>query len=453
MQRDRVVGLLLVVLWVLVLTSCQPMAGNEPPPLNLSEPSATSQPTVVAALPSDTPYPTVTPGRETATASAERRPEAVDATAPTPDVTAATPQVRDERWTQRAELGTYAPAEEDTGQIDARALAEGYVVLYGDTSRAERSLGTLMETYAGLEAEAYTLGSQDVYLQLLEGFQEGQLMADVYLVADAPRTLGLLKEGKLWNYVPGSLREQLPPDAQEPLLTHHWTAVTLVYNTNGGKPDVDSWWDLTRPEWQGKVALPNPIIDERMLYLFATMVERGDAFAEAYLQEFGQEIVLDEDCPNAAYQWLKAFYQNGPRWMVGDAEVVSMVTNPEGDTGLLGVAGSEQLARASLDELPLGQLVEVAPVAGLRWRTYLAIVNYAEHPYAAKLAVRWLMGDGAGGQGYAAWYEPGFYPARADVPDVRGSVSRAELESRLWEPNPAYIAEHLQDLRDFLSVR
>lgn len=428
------------------------MAGSESSSLGQPEPSATLQPTAESAAPGDTPNPTATPTGAAATPTAERRPEAGDVTATITDEAVATPRVRDERWTRQAELGPYAPEEEDTAEVDAWALAEGQVVLYGDTARTERSMDTLMEAYAGLEAEAYTLGSDDAYLQLLEGFEAGQPMADVYLVADAPRTLSLLKEGKLWNYVPSSLREQLSPDAQEPLLTHHWTAVTLVYNANGGKPDVNSWWDLTRPEWHGKVVLPNPLLDERTLYLFATMVEHGDAFAETYREEFGQDIVLDEDCPNAAYQWIKALYQNEPRWMVGDADVVALMMDPEGDASALGVVGSEQIASASLDGLPLRQLVDVAPMAGLRWRTYLAIVNYAEHPYAAKLVVRWLMGDAAGGQGYAPWHEPGYYPARADVRDVAGAVPRAELEGRLWEPNPAYIAEHLRDVRDFVGT-
>ncbi len=324
MQRCCRIPLLFIMLGLLALMGCQPMVGNEPPPL-MAVPSRSTSVTqnlantpraTATVIPTHTPAPSATPGQ-----------------AASQSIATVTP---DTAWVERAGLGAYAPAEEDWAQIESRAMAEGYVVLYGDTSRAERSLDGFMQAYPGLEAEVYALGSEDIYLRLLADINVGRPTADVYLVADAPRTLELLQKGYLVNYVPPELRAVLPEDAQGPLLTHHWTALTMAYNPQvGHKPDVDSWWDLTRPEWRGKVVLPDPLIDERMLYLLATVVEHSDAMFAMYQQEFGQDLALDEDCPNAGYQWIKDLYANDPRWMVGDAEVAGAVGNPKGEAGLL----------------------------------------------------------------------------------------------------------------------
>ena len=95
--------------------------------------------------------------------------------------------------------------------------------------------------------------------------------------------------------------------------------------------------------------------------------------------------------------------------------------------------------------------VELQPSAGLKWRSYLAQVSSSPHPWAARLAIEWLMGDAAGGGGYAVWYKAGFYPARTDVPDPPGAPERALLEQRLWEVDGTSLAGELQAMRDLVT--
>jgi iron(III) transport system substrate-binding protein len=79
-------------------------------------------------------------------------------------------------------------------------------------------------------------------------------------------------------------------------------------------------------------------------------------------------------------------------------------------------------------------------------------VDQAPHPQAAKLLVRWLLGDANGGQGYAPWYQPGLYAARTDLADPHEAVARQQLEPRLWEFDVAFAVEHRAQVRDYVAA-
>ena len=379
-----------------------------------------------------------------ATKPGEAQPRAFDTPTVHPDAAA---------WLKRVGLGPHAVAEEEWSQIQARARAEGYVLLYSDTSRSLNPIESLAQAYPGLRAEACTLGSQDIYLRLVDDLQEGEHAAGVYLVGDAPRTLKLLAQHQIWNYVPADLIDVVPKELRAPLLVHHWSALTLVYNpTLAEAPPIDNWWDLTQPEWRGRVALPDPTVDERTMYFLITLVQHSDELAAAYRAEFDRALVLDADCPNAGYQWIKALLANEPILVHSDAEVVDLVGGPEADEIRVGLCGYEQYDKVSRGELSFAPILEAIPTAGLQWPTYLALVDRCQRPNAAKLLVRWLMGDETGGEGYSAWHYPGFYPARTDVPDPKGAIPREELLPRLWQPDAVYIDENMVAMRDFLAV-
>lgn len=428
----------LLVILALCLAACQPIDGATLPPLAWLPPTATRSPT--APAPSPTPSRTPIPS-----------PTNADPPKPLATVTANATSLA---WLVRAELASSNPLPEDWKRIRERARGEARVVLYSDTARALTAAESFTRAYAGMAAEAYTLGSHDIYLRLLDDLQRNKPTADVYLVSDAPRTLQLWAQRRLWTYVPGDLTAMLPEPSRSPMLVHHWSVFALVYNPQvSSQVPIDNWWDLTRPEWRGRVALPDPIGDERTFYLLATITQHGEEFAQAYRAEFGRELVLDADCINGGYQWIKALLANQPILLASDADVARLVGNVKADRAYVGLCGSEQYAKVQRGTLALTILYEnLAPMAGFKWNTYLALVDQAPHPNAAKLFVQWLMGDQAGRDGYAPWHEPGIYPARSDVPDPKGAPPRRQLEQRLWEMDAAYIIANAQSVRDHIAA-
>ena len=428
----------LSILLILLLAACRPIAGDRPPRLVLVPPTPTLRPptsTITTTL--TLPLPTPQPQRS-----------------PTPNPAAlATQAAESAAWLANAALGPYAPTGEPWEEVERRARAEGYVTLYADSARAVAAVESFMRAYPGLEAEAQASGSYDTYLRLAEDLQTNKRVADLYLVSDAPRTLALLDQAQLWSYLPPDLAPVLPQGMREPLLVHHWTALMLICSPvlSQTRP-IESWWDLTLPQWRGRVALPDPINDERTLYLLVTLTQQSEELANAYRARFGRELVLDADCPNAGYQWIKDLLTNQPLLLPGDADVASKVGDPQSGEAWIGLCSLEQFAKVSLGKLAFTPLISVTPTAGLKWPTYLGVPDRCPHPQAAKLLALWLMGDAAGKGGYTPWYEPGLYPARTDVPDPPGAVPRQELEPRLWALDYTYINTHLQAVRDHVAA-
>lgn len=429
-HRAHIVAVVLM-LFASLLSGCGPFPDEGTPPFPLSQPRPTAIP------PTAMPEPT--------------RPTPVRVTplVPTP---VATPTVAppDDGWLERAGLGPHRPAEEDAEALRRRAFDEGLVMLYSNSSRGLTALEAMVDVYPGIAVEGYTWSAGDIALRLNEDALRGASAADVFLVADPVRTRDLASQGWLWPYVPADLTEALPETGVGDLPVHHWSALLVVSGGETPPSSVDTWWDLTRPEWAGRVALSDPLVDDRTLYLLATVMQHAGDMAESYRTEFGQEPLLDDDCGDAGCLWVRALLANQPMILHGDADVARWVG--EGGETRLGLCGYEQYIKVRRGELSFTPLWTLAPTAGLHWPAAIAIVDRAPHPQAAKLAVRWLYGSTGGGQGYAPWFEAGYYPARSDVADPPGALPREELRARLWEVDSVRAADLLPSLRTRIAA-
>jgi len=58
---------------------------------------------------------------------------------------------------------------------------------------------------------------------------------------------------------------------------------------------------------------------------------------------------------------------------------------------------------------------EIKPSVGITKKNFLALANKAPHPNAAKLMIRWLLGDDKGGAGMAPWFVPRQWAGRFEV--------------------------------------
>jgi iron(III) transport system substrate-binding protein len=411
------------------------MTGEGVPPFELRSPREGAATATLAPTATITPRPLPTPlARTTLTGELA-----------TPTLSPAS-----RTWLERSGLTT--AGGEDWPRVQEQARREGAVILYSDTSRAENAAASFAEAFSPLDAQALALGRQNIALRLEEGQRGEVAVADVYLASDPLRIAAMIEQQRAWNTVPLTLATVLPPGLTQPALTHHWTIYGLIYGGDALRAPLDSWWDLVRPEWQGRVALPDPIGDERTLLFLVTITQHAAELQQAYRAKFGREIVLDADCPDAGYQWIKGLLGNQPALLASDADVVRWVGGTPAAGMRLGLCGSEQLAKAGREGSRFTPFYQAVPTAGLRWRSEVVIVDRAPHPYAARLLVAWLMGDAKGGQGYAPWYAPGYYPARRDVPDPPGSVPRQELEARLWDLDLAHVRKNLTRVRDHIAA-
>jgi len=410
-----------------LLGACQPLPVEGPlPPLDLrNQPTAT--PTIEpSATPIETPWPTVY-----ITAVPTRTPEPLREEIPT-----VAPEAR--AWAEKAGLIEPAPASYD--DLLAGGLAEGQVFLYADSGRALTALESLARSTEGFSAEGMVADSQDIALQLADDAASGTRGADLVLYSDPGDAWALTQQGRLWTWIPPDQAEVLAGAEQEGLLTHHWTPYLWVHNPKLSWPSPASWWELTEPAWQARVALADPRASARSLNLLVALSQEADQLEADYVARYGAPLKLSKGCPDAACEWFKRMLANQPVLLPGEAEVAQRVNSGEGDVQL-GLCGLDILARVG-GAPSVYPVTSLAPFIGLQERSYIAVTDRALHAQAAKLAIRWLLGDPPCQRGWATWCVAGFYTYHSEIPDPPGLPASRELLPTLINLSPSYAYEH-----------
>jgi iron(III) transport system substrate-binding protein len=152
-----------------------------------------------------------------------------------------------------------------------------------------------------------------------------------------------------------------------------WVAA-IVYNVAEGKklgiPKPESWADLTKPVYKGKVVMPHPL-------------SSGTGFLDvsAWLQGFGEE---------EGWKFMDGLHANIWRYTHSGSQPATLAARGE---AVVGIAFDIRAAR----ELAQGAPVEIVfPPKALGWEmNAFAIIKGAPHPEAAKKLADWAASDAA----------------------------------------------------------
>lgn len=360
-----------------------------------------------------------------------------------------------EAWLKKAEISLYQPAEEDWGAIYEAAKKEGKVVVFSLSSRIFKVVDSFKEAYPGIEVEAYDMLTVDQIDKLTREQAAGIYNVDVLFLADVTTlTKELLPQRLIWNYVPTALlggqpADVIPGDLREPLLVHSLEAKVVFYNFETyPECPVDTLWDLTRPEWRGRVQMKDPLMAAENMNFLQMVVKHANKMAETYEKEFGEPIKLSPGIKNAGYEFILRLVQNDLVLTTSDGDAAKAVGAP-GQTNpplTLSVASSKlRYNKSKGTKLAVGW--DIQPVVGLTKGNFLVMANQAPHPNAAKLMIQWLLGDPQGGKGMKPWFVPGQWPSRSDVEPIVGTLE--ELRKSTWFLDPDWIYEKGAGVRDF----
>jgi hypothetical protein len=92
--------------------------------------------------------------------------------------------------------------------------------------------------------------------------------------------------------------------------------------------------------------------------------------------------------------------------------------------------------------------IKIEPYVGIPATNVIYIVDNCPHPNAAKLLVRWMMGEADGtGEGNKPWQTLGGWSVRDDIPDTEGMATLEEMN--IVPADPVYVYENVSDLIDF----
>lgn len=332
------------------------------------------------------------------------------------------------------------------------AQEEGQVVVYSFTSRIARVEQAFEEAYPGIDLIGYDISSTEQIARLQAEAAAGTVNADVVYISDAPVAVpALVETGILVNYVPPRVADRLPDEAKAPLLSNRLSTKVLMYNEEAhpdGSP-VTNLWQLTRPEWRGRVLMVDPLQRGDYLDLMTEIVLRSDEMAEAYEAEFGEPIDLG-DAPDAGTRFIEDLFAN-------DVILVSSTDDVNAAVGALGQENppvgftSYSDRRDNEDEGWALQVAnDVEPANGIIFPAVLGIAANAPHPHAARLLIDFMMGDESetGGPGYAPFYVAGDYATRTDIVPHPDAVPLDEF--RAWRIDPVATAAIRGEVGDLI---
>ncbi|RKX89100.1 MAG: hypothetical protein DRP70_04745 [Spirochaetes bacterium] len=354
-----------------------------------------------------------------------------------------------EQWEEWAQLGSFTPDEEDWDAIIEAAKEEGEVTIYANTSRVFDFARTFYNKY-DIKVIANDMSQGSLFEKLSREIDAGITNCDVVLVSDTPTHYhDFLEVGKVYRYVPAEILPLLNDYARdEPLGIQRFGGKAIAYNTQTypDGPPVDTWWDLTRPEWNGKIITKDPMLGGSEINFFASFIKYADVMESLYEEEFGEPIVLN-GTENAGYEFLKRLMDNGLILMSSGTPVTMAVGAPNQDNPPLGIIGPSKLRLREDSELYVDILWDVQPVASYLSKQAVSIPVYSEHPNAAKLLIRWLYGDSDGGLGYKPFFDLGTWSPRSDVPQP---FDQKELdEINFWVEDSDWLYTNVVRFRDF----
>ncbi|MFD0680202.1 MULTISPECIES: extracellular solute-binding protein [unclassified Paenibacillus] len=230
---------------------------------------------------------------------------------------------------------------ETPDELYEKAKKEGKVVVYSPSARANDAKKTFEAKYPGITVEVFKLKSNDLMDKLIKEQDAGLFNADVIITKEVSGAVGeeMVKPGRVYKYLP----EDIAPNVDEPFRTkdgyaNYLEMRTLYYNTEAYKAaPVSSWWDLTTPEWTGKVYLVDPLSSPAFMDLFTGMVVNSDDMKKAYKDKFGKEIEL-HGTENAGYEFIKRLRENKPVVLKGSGDVLDAIGKAGTKSQAVGVA-------------------------------------------------------------------------------------------------------------------
>lgn len=317
-----------------------------------------------------------------------------------------------------------------------------------------------------VEFECTQIGDTDQITQVAEEVSSGAAGADIIFIQDGARVMtDLVDEGYVYNWYNQEIYDLVGEDT-EPLLVYDYCNKVFIFNSeNVSEDDLTNIWYATDEKYYGTVQMKDPF-SEGVNMDFMTQItsdEYAAALEEAYKDYYGEDLVLDDDCPNAGYQWIKMLYNNGLVVGSSDGDIAQAI-GQEGQSEPWSALITLNKYKKNLDKgYKLGYASSVAPFAGFIYPIYGLLTSNADNPEMAKAFLCWLFtedgwfGDGETTINDGSVYNGmtgrfGDYSGNTNLAVADGDMTVREWKEVLVEEDPVYCSENRADVEDFINL-
>ncbi len=372
-----------------------------------------------------------------------------------------------EKWLKEAKLGPYEEHPQNWKEIEAKAKEEGEVVVYSSSSRVAKVAKLFEAKYPGIKVKYFDLGSVKTVEKTVSEQKAGLFNADIVTTGGSGEVINnLLKNNMIVNFVPDTVGDKIPKKYKDPLLVRINEAIVFYYNTEAyDKPPIKNIWELTMPEWKGRVVTKDPNKSLSVLMGFVTLVQHAKELEAAYKRLTGKDLVLHDGVPDAGYEFIYRLLHNDLIILKSGGKVAAASGKRGQKNPPISIIYFTYLRYNDSKKYANGVITPLDPVEKLVYPTYTAIARQAPHPNAAKLFTAFLMGspkltkdtvleppytEGKAAellQGLAPYFDPGSASPRTDVPKPKGGEIWDELKG--WDVDPDFMWYNAPKIQDF----
>ncbi|MBQ6334987.1 MAG: substrate-binding domain-containing protein [Erysipelotrichaceae bacterium] len=366
-------------------------------------------------------------------------------------------------------------ATETFEELLAAGIANGNkLTIYSTHSVTVSALQAFMRKYAPeVEYEGTQIGDTNQVTQVAQEVKEGVSGADIIFIQDGARVLtDLVEEGYVYNWYNDEIKALVGDDC-EPLLVWDYCNKVIMYNNGAdftyNEGDITNIWYCTDPANANAFCMKDPTTEGVNMNFLVNLTsdENAAALEAAYKDYYGTDLVLDDDCPNAGYQFIKMIYQNGMVLGSSDSTIAKDIAAAEKPMSGLLTLNKYLKSRGTREDGTTWNLLyttnDVNPVAGFIYPIYALQVANADNPELAKAFLIWLYseegwyGDGemtcdddSVYKGMQGRY--GDYSGNTSNPIADGDMSVVEWKKILVQEDAQQAAEYRADVEDFIQL-
>ncbi|MBD9649937.1 ABC transporter substrate-binding protein [Ensifer sp. ENS09] len=278
----------------------------------------------------------------------------------------------------------------DLNALIEAARKEPPISVYDSTGKIVEMAKAFAEKY-GVGAEGSKVKATAQLEMIIREARANNIQGDVSIISDAPAAMAqLIPQGFAESWLPPDLAANIPTEYQDPL-TVVTSANVWAYNTElFDKCPVNNIWQLTGPEWKGKVAMQDPLGKPSYVDWFNQMAKHGDAqVAAAYKALYGKDLETDDGSATAA--WVKALAANAPLLTDADAAAADAVGAPGQSQPFMGLMSSAKFRDNAEKGMKLGLCKDLKPWLGWMYPGVGLITKGTNSPNASKLFIHYVM--------------------------------------------------------------
>ncbi|ACZ88311.1 ABC transporter substrate-binding protein [Streptosporangium roseum] len=347
--------------------------------------------------------------------------------------------------------GPSVDAAFDLDTLVAAAKKEGSLLVYDSSGDIEEVAKAFTDKY-GIAMEGVKSDTPQTAEKMLREHAADNVTIDAAMYEDGGVLVGqLIPQGVAQTWVPADLKDQIPQENHNPLLALS-KATVFAYNTKlspDGCP-VKNVWDLTEPEWAGKLVMQDPLGKPTVLSFFTQLDAHGNqALEQAYQAKYGKALETKEK--SAAYEWIKRMSVNKPVLTGSDEDISGAVGAPSATDKKIGFMSISKFRNNEDKGYAQATCSAMTPFVGFSYPKYVAIAAKSKHPNAAKLYVHFIMTE----EGVKHEIGEGGVSGNSTVKPLVTPPGLDDWKSQLFHTDPKVLLGDLQNrqtVSDFWRV-